>query len=895
MNKNAIKNYAIWARNELITRVTQKAFEYGVSKDNIIDSNADNINGKLLTLEEKQQRQKLISEVKEKGFNQVMEEVAYTWFNRFIALRYMEVNNYLPNRVRVFTNENNEFKPQLLDEAVTIELAGLDKEKVYELLDSNKNEELYKLLLLTTCNDMHNYLPGMFKTIHDYKVLLFPENLLRNESVLGKLISDIDEDSWQDQVQIIGWMYQFYNTEPKDKVMGRKPGTKIKKEEVPAVTQLFTPDWIVRYMVENSLGRLWLDGHEDNGFKSNWKYYLDEAEQEPEVIEQLKKIRKEHSHLNLEDIKFIDPCMGSGHILVYAFDVFMQLYESEGYTPRDAAKLILENNLYGLDIDKRAYQLAYFALMMKGREYSRRIFNQHIELNLMAIKESNGFNTELLDIFDDLKPLALRLVYSFEDAKEYGSILNVNFTEFEIQKLSEKVEDIRERSMYGDLMEQLYSSELLDAINPLIEQATIMSQKYDIVVTNPPYMPISNGSVKLQNFAKKYYPDSKTDMFAIFMEKANDLLKKNAYYGMINMHSWMFLSSYEKLRSKLLKNNVIINMAHLGARAFDEIGGEVVQTTAFINQKNKINNYFGTYVRLTDIMGESEKENVFVSGKNRFTQIPTNNFAKIPGSPIAYWASRILIDAFLKNRISDYGEVITGMTIGDNNKYLRLWFEVSDIKIAVNYENIDAINLNINNWIPYSKGGQRRNWYGNYDYVVNWINHSKFNRPKTTMKHLYLKRALTWPFITSGKFSARVLPVGSLWDVAGSPCFFEDELIEKVILGFLCSKVADYILKILNPTINVQAIDISHLPLEITDELKDTCFITVNNNIALAKKDWDAFEVSWDFSKHPLVRYSESLWDATGIGAAIHKYYGKHISAKSPLELCYLLWQGECN
>lgn len=889
MNKNNIKNYAMWARNELITRVTQKAFEYGVSKDSTNDFNADNINGKLLTSEEKQQRQKLISEVREKGFDQVMEEVAYTWFNRFIALRYMEVNNYLPNRIRVFTNENNEFKPQLLDEAATIELDGLDKEKVYELLDSNKNEELYKLLLLATCNDMHNYLPGMFETIHDYKVLLFPENLLRDESILGKLISDIDEDSWQDQVQIIGWMYQFYNTEPKDKVMGRKSGTKIKKEEVPAVTQLFTPDWIVRYMVENSLGRLWLDGHEDTGFKSSWKYYLDEAKQEPAVLEQLKKIREEHSRLKLEDIKFIDPCMGSGHILVYAFDVFMQLYQSEGYTPRDAAKLILENNLYGLDIDERAYQLAYFALMMKGREYSRRIFNQRIELNLMAIKESNGFNTELLDKFGDLKTLALRLVHSFEDAKEYGSILNVNFTPNEIQKLNAKVKEIQDNLMYGDLMDQVYSGDLLDAIIPLIKQATIMSQKYDTVVTNPPYMPISNGSVKLQNFAKKYYPDSKTDLFAIFMEKANDLLKKNAYYGMINMHSWMFLSSYEKLRSKILKDNTIINMAHLGARAFEEIGGEVVQTTAFINQKNKINNYFGTYVRLTDIIGESEKENLFISGKNRFTQIPTSNFAKIPGSPIAYWVPLSFVDSFTNPLLYNYSISPSQNITGNNNKYTKLYWELDKNKIGLR-----------DNWIFYCKGGGYRKWYGNLETVVNWTPQARkiyqygdgVHASQIIKEENWYKKGITWGLITSGDPSFRIMPEDATFDKGGSTIIVDNDQYY-FVLGLLNTKVFNYLSKILNPTINLQVKDVRSLP--IISKSVDVINEIVEKSCSIAKEDYDSFETSWDFTRHPLVKYGESLWDGTGIGATIHKYYGKHIPTKSPLELCYLLWQGECN
>lgn len=883
MNKNAIKNYAIWARNELITRVTQKAFEYGVSKDNIVDFNAESINGKLLNSEEIQQRQKLISEVKEKGFDQVMEEVAYTWFNRFIALRYMEVNNYLPNKVRVFTNENNEFKPQLLDEAATIELDGLDKEKVYELLENNKDEELYKQLLLATCNDMHNYLPGIFETIHDYKVLLFPENLLRNESVLGRLISDIDEDIWQDQVQIIGWMYQFYNTEPKDKVMGRKSGTKIKKEEVPAVTQLFTPDWIVRYMVENSLGRLWLDGHEDNGFKSNWKYYLDEAEQESEVLEQLEIIREEHSHLKLEDIKFLDPCMGSGHILVYAFDVFMQLYESEGYTSRDAVKLILENNLYGLDIDERAYQLSYFALMMKGREYSRRIFNQHIELNLMAIQESNGFNIELLDKFGDLKTLALRLVHSFENAKEYGSILNVNYTESEIQKLSAKVEEIKENFMYSDLMEQVYSGDLLDAITPLIKQATIMSQKYDTVVTNPPYMGGSGMNNKLSDFAKKYYPDSKQDLFAMFIEKGNRMVKPNGFNSMVTMQSWMFLSSFEKMRINAISSFDITNLMHME----NMVMGIAFGTAVTVFRNSKTNNFKGTYnqIKLKDIDNEIPVE--FPVVNNRFAQISTDSFTKIPGSPIAYWVKRNVISCFESGELlGNSVPVKKGMDTGNNDKYLRLWFEVERNKI-------DLVNHSLK-YVTYDKGGEYRKWYGNNDYIVNWENDGydlKHSKANIRSPQLYFRKSITWNALSSSNTSFRLSPYNGIFDSAGSSLFPDDDY--EYYLGLLNSKQTQYFLNLINPTLNYGAGSMAKVPFIKSEN--EMLRILVGLNIELSKQDYDSFELSLEFDTNPLVKYAESLWDATAIGASIQKYYGKQISVKSSLELCYLLWQGECN
>ena len=422
MNKTTIKNYAIWARNELIERVTRKAFEYEVKKDIKSDENMDVINGKVLTEDERKQRKGLIKAVDDKGFDQVIEEVAYTWFNRFIALRFMEVNNYLPKRVRIFTNENNEFKPQILDEAMNIGLEGLSKEDIYNLLQSNNRQELYKQLLIATCNDMGNYLPGMFTRI-GYKELLFPDNLLNNDSVVARLISDIEEDSFnvqkEGQIEIIGWLYQFYNIEPKAAVFAKPKGQKITKEEIPAATQLFTPDWIVRYMVENSVGRFWLEGHSESSLKNNWKYYLDEAEQDQEVEERLRNIRNEYKEYSPEMIKIIDPCMGSGHILVYAFDVLMDIYKECGYSERDAALSILQNNLYGIDIDERAYQLSYFAVMMKARQYNRRILKleidgKKIEPNLVYIKNSKRIEESVLNKLSDLKNIANKLIHDFE-------------------------------------------------------------------------------------------------------------------------------------------------------------------------------------------------------------------------------------------------------------------------------------------------------------------------------------------------------------------------------------------------------------------------------------------------------------------------------------------------
>lgn len=848
MNKTAIKNYAVWARVQLIKAVEQRAYEYGITADGYGEEKAEIINGSLLSRAEKEQRAELVSEIKIKGYNQVMEEAAYTWFNRFIALRYMEVNGYLPSKVRVFTNENGEFKPELLTEAVSIEIDGLDRSKVLDYLDKQDNEALYKYLLITQCNALNDCLPGMFEKINNYTELLFPNKLLSENSVIEQLVTKIDEDDWKDAVQIIGWLYQFYNSELKDETYAAlKKNVKMTKEKIPAVTQLFTPDWIVRYMVENSLGRLWYEGHGDFD-KSQWKYYLDEAEQDEAVKKQLAEIKAEYSTITPESIKLIDPSMGSGHILVYAFDVLMQIYLSQGWNERDAARSIVENNLYGIDIDERAYQLAYFAVMMKARSYSRRILNEKIKNNLCTIVETNNLNRDYLSLFEELEESAKELANEFIDAKEYGSMINVKASVEEIKKLIAKCNEIKE-SVYDNMFDSVRQSGIVTLFEPILKQALLLAQKYDVVVTNPPYMV---PTPKQKPFVEKNYPDSKFDLFAIFIEKCKSMTLNNRYYAMITMHSWMFLSSFEKLRIKLLSVD-IINMAHLGARAFEEIAGEVVQTTSFIIRKSYVSDYKGKYCRLIEPTTQQGKEDMFLAEENRYIA-DQSNFTKIPGSPIAYWVSENFANNYDDKQFSDYSEVIAGMTIGDNNKYLRHWFEVDKNKIAISKASMNEIDLSETKWIPYSKGGSRRNWYGNYDYVVNWTQKDKFNRSKTTLQHLYLRKALTWPFITSGTFSARILPKGFLWDVAGSPCFFRDTEVEYYALGALCSNVIDYILKVVNPTINVQAVDIAQLPLLFgTKEQTNRVIELVQENLNLSEKDWDSYETSWDFKRNPLV------------------------------------------
>lgn len=892
MNKNAIKNYAIWARNELITRVTQKAFEYGVSKDNIADFNADSINGKLLTLEEKQQRQKLISEVKEKGFDQVMEEVAYTWFNRFIALRYMEVNNYLPNRVRVFTNENNEFKPQILDEAANLELEGLDKEKVYQLLESNKNEELYKLLLLATCNDMHKYLPGMFETIDDYKVLMFPENLLRNESVLGRLIFDIDEDSWLDQVQIIGWMYQYYNSELKDIVMKKKSYS---KEDIPAATQLFTPDWIVRYLVENSLGKLWVNGHPESETE-RWKYYIKEPTQVDDVTSELKKLAMHYKNINPEEITLIDPCMGSGHILVYAFEVFMDIYLECGYSSRDAAKNIIEHNIYGAEIDSRAYQLAYFALMMKARAYDRRILYKQINHNLVEIKDSKTIDINTLHYLMDYKDIAVNLISIFSDAKELGSLIKVDIDKNELIKLKDYCRELEKKINDYNLIERLEIEELLEKINPILDEAICLAGMYDVVVTNPPYM----APTPVQKpYVNRNYPNSKSDLFAVFIERCHEMNVLNGYQSMIVMPSLLFLSSFSKLREMLLDNVTINSLLHMGRGIF----GIDFGSTAFTLANNKVKDYKGQYYRLHErtfqyidpehikylfLEAKSDSnlrydfkiydtENIPVLSKEEGNKISfvmnQNDFKLIPGVPLAYWINSKLLSAFQDGRpLSPVASPCVGLQTGDNGRFLRLWYEVCKNLIVFDAKSCEDSVARGGRWFPYNKGGDFRKWYGNNDYIVNWENDGyeirNFkdekgklrSRPQNTQ--FYFKESVSWSKISSGSIAFRKKNTGHIFDVAGTSIFCEDKNIINYVFGALNSNVILSILNAISPTLNYEVGQIATLPIIYNDNYKNEVIGIVNENVCISKEDWDSFETSWDFKKHPLIKKTTNIRDA---------------------------------
>lgn len=823
MNKTAIKNFAVEARVMLINAVTQLAYEFEVTENGTNDPAQESVNGRSLTAAEKNQRSQLIANIRQNGFTQTMEEAAYTWFNRFIALRFMEVNNYLPSHTRIFSDESGNFKPEVLSDAANVEIDGLDKELVLELLENQENERLYKYIIITQCNALNKGLPEMFEQIGGWTELLFPRNLLREDSVIAKMITEIPEEDWRDQVQIIGWLYQYYNTEPKDKVFADlKKNIKISAQAIPAATQLFTPDWIVRYMVENSLGRLWAEGH-GKPDDADWKYYLDEAEQEDPVKAELEKIRAEYKNIQPENIKIIDPCMGSGHILVYAFDVLIDIYRSCGWGERDAAKSILRNNLYRLDIDRRAYQLAYFAVMMKARQYNRRICSPENQPNLANFADVMGADTDMLS------GSIRRFAEQFAFADTYGSLMTVTAPADIDTAFSDFMPTIGLNMRQFDMMMKIYK---------------ILSQKYDVVCTNPPYMGGSGMNAKLSEFVKSKFPDSKSDLFACFIEKCGQLAKPHGFYAMITQHAFMFLSSYENLRRKLMLKTTV-NMAHLGARAFDEIGGEVVQTTAFV-MTGHIKDYKGTYARLVDTVGENEKRDLFLSGDKRFAA-KQENFSKIPGMPVAYWVSENFIRAFERGISIDSISDFTGSQhiTANNDKYLRLHWEIDANKVGMGKK-----------WVYYAKGGDFRKWYGNIELVVDWsegaVQYYKTNSTSNLLAEKYrFKEGITYTELTSSVNTFRYLPPVCIFDKKGPSIVSVKKLW--YCLGIFGTKIAPLYFAILNPTLSTQVRDVKNLPIIVNGEIEPKIDEIVKENVEICKQDWNDFETSWGFEKHPLI------------------------------------------
>lgn len=886
MNKTAIKNFAIWARNKLIADICYRAGLMGITEKGIadplpqstLDAQFYDIGAAepyLVAGEAIKQRRQLVSAIREKeadtdyatAYQYIMEEVAYTWFNRLIAVRFMEVNDYLPSHLRVLSSESGKVEPDLVTTPFDADLPFTAEEeaRIIQWKQDNKLDELFRFLFIKQCNALNEMLPGLFEKTTDYTEVLLNLSVVDQEGVVYKLTHDIPEKDFNieqgGQVEIIGWLYQYYNTEPKAAAFAKNG--KITKEEIPAVTQLFTPDWIVRYMVENSLGRLWVEGHPDSDLRKNWKYYLDEAPQEPEVQAKLADIRKEYAALNPEDLTLIDPCMGSGHILVYAFDVLMQIYTSVGYSERDAAKSILEHNLYGLDIDDRAYQLAYFAVMMKARQYNRRILNGENTCHVYAIQESNSINRAHLKFFgaglSDLEKNTAKmqlegLLDILTDAKEYGSILNVPEYNWELLRRFVDRIDMEGQISFDDTGVEKAAKEL----QKLIDLGETMARKYWVTCTNPPYAGTSNLSANVNNFVKKNYPDSKADLFAVFIERCRAMTADNGYQAMITQHSWMFLSSFEKLREKMMLTETV-NMAHLGARAFEEIGGEVVQTTSFVRCANHVEGYKGTYCRLIEPTSQQGKEEMFLAGQNRYTA-NQDDFAKIPGISFAYWISSDVLKLFDERTVGSIADAKSGMTTTDNTRFLRLWEEVDYNKIGFGYRDIEDTQDRKYKWFPFCKGGDFRRWAGNESFVVNWFNNGEEIRAaaegasggRLVNIDCALKECLVWTKISSSNISLRLKNQGIFFSDA-APGIFASERELYYLLALLNTKYATEIIKLINPTLNFVPGAVASVPVKRDSEYEESIVELAEDNVQYSKEDWDSFETSWDFKVHPLV------------------------------------------
>ena len=930
MDKPAIKKFAIWARNKLIADTKYRAGLVGVTETAVAEplpqSNETvqffdvglpqpyRIEGEAVT-----QRQRFVAELNKEtakqgsytaAYQTVVDKVAYTWFNRLIAVRYMEVNDLLPSRTRVLSSADGRAEPQIVTSPfdALLDYTPAEQQQIVSLKNDNKLDEAFRLLFLKQGAALGDCLPRLFEQVDDYMPLLLALSFTDKDGVVCHLVNDIPESDWQDAVQIVGWLYQYYNTEPKEQVFANlKKNIKISKENIPAATQLFTPDWIVRYMVENSLGRVWSEGHPDFD-KSEWKYYLDEAPQEPQVAQQLAELRKGYAALTPEEIKCIDPCMGSGHILAYLFDVLMQIYRSAGYGDRDAAASIVEHNLYGLDIDDRAAQMAYFVVMMKGCHYDSRFLRRHLDPHVYAIQESNGINRNQLKFFgnglSDFERNEARLqleglLDTLTNAKEYGSILNMeNYNWALLRSCADAAGEDAQLSI-----DSFGLADTVARLKQLIDIGEALGQKYDVVVTNPPYMGGSGMDAHLSDFVKQNYPDTKSDMSTVCMERTLNMCNAHGYMAMINIPVWMFLSSYEKLREKMLRENTIVSMVHPGRGIF----GSDFGTTSFVIAKAHLQGYKGHYRRLFDKQGEVEsveqREQRFFEKRGVF-YATQDNFSKIPGSPVAYWVSDSLLNAFVKGTyLGTLAESKQGLATADNNRFLRLWYEVENDKVCYSCKNTEESKNDLYKWYPYNKGGEFRKWYGNNDYIVNWENDGfeirNFtdgkgkvrSRPQNTQ--FYFRESFSWSLVSSGVAAFRYKPTGHIFDVAGMSCFAPREKLF-YLLALCNTKVVTKILEIVAPTINYQCGDIANIPViwvpnKVIGE-------TVDKNIAISKSDWDSFETSWDFAEHPLVKWSHDLWDATSIGATMAYYYhGERPEASCPVELCYLLWQGECN
>ena len=866
MDKPAIKKFAVWARNKLIADTKYRAGLVGVTETAVAEplpqSNETvqffdvglpqpyRIEGDAVT-----QRQRFVAELNKEtakqgsytaAYQTVVDKVAYTWFNRLIAVRYMEVNDLLPSRTRVLSSADGRAEPQIVTTPfdAVLDYTPAEQQQIVTLKNDNKLDEVFRLLFLKQCAALGDCLPRLFEQVDDYMPLLLALSFTDKDGVVCHLVNDIPESDWQDAVQIVGWLYQYYNTEPKEQVFANlKKNIKISAENIPAATQLFTPDWIVRYMVENSLGRLWSEGHPDFD-KSEWKYYLDEAPQEPQVAQQLAELRKGYAALTPEDIKCIDPCMGSGHILAYLFDVLMQIYRSAGYTDRDAAASIVEHNLYGLDIDDRAAQMAYFVVMMKGCHYDSRFLRRHLKPHVYAIQESGELTTDALGRLGKHESTARALLDGFKNAKEYGSILQPKVTLTELDALQEQLREVDGASDMGSFTDQFVAGQLLRVLCPLVEQARMLVQKYDVVVTNPPYMGGSGMNARLSDYVKKVYPDSKSDLFAVFIERCAQMDKRGGYQAMITQHAWMFLSSFEKLREKMMLTETI-NMAHLGARAFEEIGGEVVQATAFVRCANHVEGYKGTYCRLIEPTSQQGKEDMFLAEKKRYI-VSEGRFKSTPKYRYIYWIGS---DELWKH-VPFSSEFASGgrNKTHNNEKYVREWWEP----------------LSSAKWVLYMNGGNYRKWYGNLTEVVNWTDEAK----KEYASHggLVADKAvnsygISWNGICGDLYGFRLKPIGIPFSSSSPTIVNYSNTPPYLALGLLNTKVGAAVLSALNPTLQLNVGEVLDSPLEIPKE-PSKVFEKSLENVTLSKLDWNAYETAVDFHRNPLLRNVSTISEA---------------------------------
>ncbi|WP_085721968.1 BREX-1 system adenine-specific DNA-methyltransferase PglX [Limosilactobacillus reuteri] len=900
MDKTKIKNFAVNARKELIDSVRQRLANFGIDKTGIADELPIStatvkyytnehfpLKGKAIDW-----RKQIVSRIKQdtnqkwdEKLNQFIDEVAYTWFNRIIAIRFMEVNDYLPSRTRVLSSEEGRIEPDMITHALEIEddLGGYsDKERtqITDALMSHNPTQLDKvfgMLFIKQTDELSNLLPGLFEKTSDYMKLLFVPNY--SNGVIKELVDEIPEEDFDvsksGQVTIIGWLYQDYNTEPKNDAFKKK---KFAAEDIPAATQLFTPDWIVKYLVENSLGRYWIKMLQSRGDtrteseiaqKYGWVYFCPSDDSDKEIVLVKKQV---------EELKFIDPAMGSGHILVYAFDILMQIYRSEGYSDRQSVRSILTNNLFGLEIDDRAYQLAYFSLMMKAREFDRRVLTRNLNLNIMPVPVASRMNQQYvkdINITSNQKLILDKVVDLFRYGNEYGSaiVLPQGLNENEVLTQLEK----REETFIGQLgLNDVAEMDQISSLRKIIKATKLLSSEYDVGVTNPPYMGLRRMDDNLKKYIKKQYPSHNQDMFSVFMRVMSRLVTNgHGYIGMITQHSWMFIKTFEKTRKYLNLNQTIINMAHLGARAFGDISGEVVQTTAFILLNKPAKNYVGSYERLVGGSSEEDKKRLYLEcikypNSSSMYRISQHSFDKIPGSPIAYWAPQALINDFEKGKpLGQLVDAKVGLQTGNNKRFLRYWYEVDFNNIFFDAHNTAEAKQSGKKWFPYNKGGSYRKWYGNYDYVVNWqndgyeIKHFTDSRGKVRSRpqntDYYFKNAITWPLITSGNFSMRFRTFGSIHDVAGMSAFSDNPNTLKLILGLGNSSIMKQLVGLLNPTINYQIGDIERIPVLHMDKTTESAVIQqVDHAISLSKHDWDQQEESWDYGMPSVIQYEGS-------------------------------------